>query len=270
MGKFTGFLLASDFDATLTDSTGKIPERNKEYIRYFISEGGRFTVCTGRTREGFHAYDSELINAPVLLGNGAMGYDYESETVSYTLTVPKSELPVLKKISARFPDLAIEIFSAFDGAFVLNTDDRARNHFSWLKFPYKDISSLDEIKFPLVKLMLSAGEKTLEVQDYLRSIDMGLLKFIPCTGNYVEIISADTDKGKGLLRLARVLGISPEKAFAVGDGANDVDMLKSAAVGFCPATGDVLAKETADVIVCGMDEGAVADAIEYLEKEYTA
>lgn len=268
MGIFTGFLLASDFDATLTDSKGNITERTADAVKYFISEGGLFTVCTGRTREGFHAYDRTLINAPVLLGNGAMGYDYETQRVSYTLTVEKRDLPVLEKITAEFPDMSVEIFSAFDGAFVYRPDDRAREHFSWLRFPFTEINSLSEIKFPVVKIMLSAGEKTFEVQDFLKSTDMGTLHYIPCTGAYVELISKETDKGRGLLLLAEALGISPEKTFAAGDGANDVAMLKAARTGFCPETGDPLAKEAADVIVCGMDCGPVADVIEYLKKTY--
>ena len=77
--KFKNVLLASDFDGTLADCNGKIPESVISAIKYFMSEGGRFTVCTGRIFQGFHLYSEEYINAPVLLGNGAMAYDYKNK-----------------------------------------------------------------------------------------------------------------------------------------------------------------------------------------------
>ena len=56
MGKFTGVLLASDYDNTLLDtesarrSGGEAPrvsERNQAALRYFMEQGGRFAVATG-------------------------------------------------------------------------------------------------------------------------------------------------------------------------------------------------------------------------------
>ena len=53
MGKFDGLLLASDFDDTLYSWELRIPERNLEAIRYFIRQGGYFTVSTGRAHRTF-------------------------------------------------------------------------------------------------------------------------------------------------------------------------------------------------------------------------
>ena len=75
MNRFEGFVIVSDFDGTLTGSDGKIPEKNIEAIEYFVKHGGKFTVSTGRTYKGFHNYSAGLINAPVLLGNGADAFD---------------------------------------------------------------------------------------------------------------------------------------------------------------------------------------------------
>ena len=81
--KFKNVLLASDFDGTLADCNGIIPESVISAIKYFMSEGGRFTVCTGRIFQGFHLYSEEYINAPVLLGNGAMAYDYKNKDADW-------------------------------------------------------------------------------------------------------------------------------------------------------------------------------------------
>ena len=70
--KFKNVFLASDFDGTLKTDTGIITDEVKSSIADFMSRGGFFTVCTGRIYQGFHLYSPEYINAPVLLGNGAM------------------------------------------------------------------------------------------------------------------------------------------------------------------------------------------------------
>ena len=81
--KFKNVLIASDYDGTLYNSEGIITRQVREKIAYFIAKGGRFTVSTGRSYQGFHAYDKSYINAPVLLANGALAYDYEKDGISF-------------------------------------------------------------------------------------------------------------------------------------------------------------------------------------------
>ena len=52
MGKFDGVLLASDFDDTLYDKHLQVPQRNRLALEYFMAQGGRFAVATGRAFEG--------------------------------------------------------------------------------------------------------------------------------------------------------------------------------------------------------------------------
>ena len=50
MGKFDGVLICSDFDGTIFN--GKVvPEDTKAAIEYFMSEGGKFCICSGRNPE---------------------------------------------------------------------------------------------------------------------------------------------------------------------------------------------------------------------------
>ena len=81
--KFQNVLLASDFDGTLKNDNGEITDDVKSAIKYYMNNGGKFTVCTGRIYQGFHLYSPEYINAPVLLGNGAMAYDYENNKIVF-------------------------------------------------------------------------------------------------------------------------------------------------------------------------------------------
>ena len=48
MGKFSGYLMVSDLDKTFFAEGTDIPPRNIEAVKYFIENGGKFTLATGR------------------------------------------------------------------------------------------------------------------------------------------------------------------------------------------------------------------------------
>ena len=87
MGKFTGVLIASDFDNTLiyTENALKglepMPEllpENREAIEYFMAQGGTFSIATGRALPSFNGVRQGLpMNGPTILFNGAAIYDFQ-------------------------------------------------------------------------------------------------------------------------------------------------------------------------------------------------
>ena len=48
MGKFDGILICTDLDGTVLKNDKSISKETLDAIEYFKSEGGRFTVVTGR------------------------------------------------------------------------------------------------------------------------------------------------------------------------------------------------------------------------------
>lgn len=269
MGKFSGVLIASDFDGTLTDSNGQVVQRNVDAIKYYISEGGKFTVSTGRTKIGFHNYRKDIINAPVLLANGAMAYDYDLNNAVFTNGIEKENIGVLDKIlKDKFP-VCMELYSVDDKAYVVNCNDASMRHFNGLGInEVITIDNISSVSFPLVKVMLSVGARTFEIQEHLKNIDLNTMKYIPCTGSFIEILSVNAGKGLALFQLADYLGIERKNIYAVGDGSNDIDMLEAAAIGFVPESGEVSAKNTADIIVGSNNIGCIGDVIEILDKKY--
>ena len=89
MGKFDGVLLASDFDNTILNTelprrTGcpipPISQRNVEALRYFMDNGGRFAVATGRALPAFRMFAEQVpMNAPAVGCNGGALYDFKTE-----------------------------------------------------------------------------------------------------------------------------------------------------------------------------------------------
>ena len=271
MGKFSGCLLASDFDGTLADPSGKIRPDVRDAIRYFIAQGGCFTVCTGRTRQGFHMYSPDIINAPVLLANGVTAFDYAKNTAAFLFGIDSSQAQLVDMLRDRYPDICIEMYSADLHSWAIRCNARSAAHFTAQDIVWSDVGSVREAVLPFVKVMLSCGAaRGREIQSYLDGViaDYGL-KYIPSTGDYVELIHRDAGKGAGMLRLAALLGVPHKNVFAVGDGENDVDLLRAAAVGFVPQNGSEVAKRYGQQIVRGNDDGAVAHVIELLDRRFS-
>ena len=268
MEKFKGVLIASDYDGTLTDDTGSIPEKVRKAIGSFIEQGGAFTVCTGRTKQGFHAWSRDIINAPVLLANGSMAYDYGKQEIVFGDCITFDDAEIIRKLVALYPECCFEMYSDDFRSFAIRPDDITLRHFARQHIEYKEITDISADMFPLVKIMVGAGKYSADFQKTLSGMSLGGMRYIPCTGHFVEIVSRTSGKGSGLLRLAGLLGISPENVYSVGDGANDVDMHLASAHAFVPANGDRAALDVAGTVVCTNNEGALAEVIEILGDKY--
>ena len=104
MGKFDGVLLVSDFANTILNTelprrTGcpipPISQRNVEAIRYFMANGGRFAVATGRALPAFRMFAEQVpMNAPAVVCNGGALYDFKTERYLDTMELAEKETPL--------------------------------------------------------------------------------------------------------------------------------------------------------------------------------
>ena len=78
----------------------------------------------------------------------------------------------------------------------------------------------------------------------------------------MEILPSGYSKGKGVRVLIHDLGLDPKNVMAIGDGENDIDMLKLVGVPVAVANAHQSLKDVAKYIVASNDEDGVAEAIE--------
>ena len=83
------------------------------------------------------------------------------------------------------------------------------------------------------------------------------------SNRYLEFNALGVNKGYGLKWLADYLGIDLKETIAIGDNYNDVEMIKTAALGICVACGDSEIKESAQYVTkSDYYQGAVKEVIE--------
>ncbi|MBO4218433.1 MAG: HAD family hydrolase [Erysipelotrichaceae bacterium] len=82
-------------------------------------------------------------------------------------------------------------------------------------------------------------------------------------GYYIhDLNSLHTDKGTGLMKMAQLLGISPEQCAAFGDSENDIPMLRAAGVGVAMGNAMEGARQAADYVTARASEDGVLKALE--------
>lgn len=78
----------------------------------------------------------------------------------------------------------------------------------------------------------------------------------------MEVNTSTANKGQGLVELGNLLGISQPQIMAVGDGRNDIMMLKTVGYGVAMGNADDEVKAAADAVTLPCSEDGVAAAIE--------
>ena len=281
MGKFTGVLLASDFDNTLIYTeealrTGApvppLPERNREALKYFMAQGGRFAIATGRALPAFlrHAGDVPM-NAPGVVCNGAAIYDFEKGEYLDAALLDDQARQRGQAVLDRFPSVAVEAYHIDNVIHVVRPNAISRQHEHMTHVSLMEAPSLPEVPLPLGKLLFEADHETLE----------GVLAFLTEQGwaedyelifsvsHLLEMTIQGASKGGMIRRLAARLGISMEHVYCAGDEANDLSMLHAAAEGFAPANASAAVRESGATVVCDAREGAIADVIAILDRKYS-
>ena len=270
---YSDILLTVDFDRTLTAPDSTIPERNMEAIRYFMENGGTFTVNTGRSipmslRNILHIVPH---NAPLLLYNGSADYDENTDQLTRFAPIDLDPMAVLPELQARFPHLNVEV-QAIDAHYLMQKDAGWEDYCDNNGCPWK-YAEPDQIPGPFIKFSLYGQfrENTVAsmydaTEEELRLFEEGIRYIEETYGQKVEIFRACARiadmhaKGCSKLNAARALQKTLGKKIlvCVGDAENDLTMLEGADYAFCPADG-VVADRFENVCPCA--NGAVADVI---------
>lgn len=270
MGKFDGVLFFSDYDDTLYNSAHTVSPENRAAIRYFIENGGRFSIATGRAHRTFTpqiAAEDLLLNAPVVLSNGAAIYDYASDRYLLHATLNQSAPERFAQLCAGFPALAFEAYHN-DDIYVYNPNRVTTDHLR--KVGGRQIScGISDMPTPWTKVILEQDKPYLEeVQAHLLRLWGGDYEAIFSNDYLLEVTAKGCHKGATVAKVADLLYISRENLYCMGDNENDIPMLALSAIPFAPSNCAPPVREWGARILGSCDQHAVAEAIGILDSIY--
>lgn len=262
-------LIASDLDETLIGKDRKITEENIKMIQKAREAGVLFVPATGR---GFATVTPTLKELGVYQASG----QYVMSFNGGVLTENKGDR--ILDIRGMSYELACELFErsrqfnvvtrvyTLDTVYVFHMDEEERKFSArasgTVECFEEDLSFLRDRQLMKIVYANSSYPYLMEIEknhlDDLKDVlDIGY-----SSGRYMEMNPKGVNKGTGLERLARLLGIDIRDTIAVGDNYNDLPMIRTAGLGVGVANTIEQMKPECDYITektC--DEGAVAEVI---------
>ncbi|WP_457614740.1 phosphoglycolate phosphatase [Methanopyrus sp.] len=226
-------LIITDIDGTITGEDRAVHLKCVRYLRELQKRGIPVGIATGNTLYYSRSAATLLgFEGPLIAENGGV-IAVDSEDIS---TVPEEDI---KLIEEAYRELRRRL-----GVRRTEPPGLRRTEVAL----YRDVP-IEEIERVLDRLGYS---------DRIEVVD---------TGFAYHLKSKRVDKGKGLSVICERLGIDPDDVVAIGDGDNDIPLLKAAGLGVAPANATENVKRIADVVLGAENGEGVATFLRNLLEE---
>ena len=131
---------------------------------------------------------------------------------------------------------------------MININDISINHAKGFGFGYVERNNIFEVDGDIAKILFTNSRDVLEkIRDKIEA-ETSELNVRFSNDVFLEVFNAETDKGKGVLTLADILGIDRCDIYTAGDQENDLDLLAAAEIAFAPKNAVPSVIASADVV----------------------
>lgn len=255
-------LICIDVDGTMVGSSGEVSDVSWSAIDRARAAGVRLAICSGRPAFGKARRYAEHLDAAGwhVFQNGASVVHLPGGN---TRSVPLEPAAVRLLVErSRATGRPLELYGDVEHAVELDVP-RARDHAALLGIPFvrRDLLAFTA---PVVRAQWLLGHDEVdrvlaEPHDGL-TLSHSLSPVMPDT-SFLNVTPAGIDKGTAVRAVAGEYGVPLERVMMVGDGANDVPVMRI--VGFPVAMGNAepAAREAARHHVGDVDRGGLAEAI---------
>ena len=261
-------LIATDLDDTLLNEKNALSERTMAALRAAMATGCGVTLSSGRMMEAMLPFARKIgVNAPMLLYNGAMLYDHNTDETLYATRVPHDvALGVTRIIEAA--GSYVQVYPG-KGYYCQELLERTMAYARQINVPatptHMPMSRwLEEHPGDVQKLLVidTSAENADALQRRLREAYPHGASFLKSKPHYIEIMPEGVNKGASMAKLAELLGLKRDEVMCFGDGQNDVPMLEFAGAGWAMANGCAEARACTPLIAPPNSEDGVAQVIE--------
>lgn len=269
MKKFEGILICTDLDGTLLRGDKSVSRENLDAIEYFKSEGGYFTIVTGRMPCTVgDIYETVKPNAPIGCINGGGVYDFATGKYVWKTELCRDAFELVRMAEEQIPEIGYQV-NTFDDIYFCR-ENEAMAHFRKVTGYPNKVMTMEEIRESVSKIVFGdLNEKNiLELAELLKKHPRyDQFDYIRSEKRLYEILPKGVSKGGILPHLCDYLGTDMRYTVGVGDYDNDASMLEAARVGVAVANATERVKESADLITVSNEEHAIAKIIRDIEEK---
>jgi Cof subfamily protein (haloacid dehalogenase superfamily) len=252
-----------DLDETLVASDLSISDQNRATLRQAQESGVRIILASGRPLASVAKLAEELPVEPVVVAsNGGCVVDILKKKI--LLSHPMDTRTIAEVTGIAYANGASPSVISPTEWFVERIDQNIELEIE-RSSTSPTVMAFDRLSPPLIKVLI-VGEKEplLKCEAELERWSNDAINWFYTYPEYLEVMPAGVSKGKASGFLLNHLDISPNKVMAIGDGVNDVDMLKSVGTSVAVANAAETTLQIADFITLSNDDDGVSVAINAL------
>jgi Cof subfamily protein (haloacid dehalogenase superfamily) len=249
--------VALDIDGTLTPvASNDISPAVKAAVTRVAEHGTHVVLCTGRSMVGTTPIAPQLPASLALCSNGAVWWNPVSDEILRHTTFDPG--PTIKTLQALLPGTVFAVEQT--GVGNLSLGEFLPGDLWGVTTP----ATFDELAAtPTARLVMRWLDHTpAELAFAVRELELpGVSWHVDHTEAWMTVVPADVTKGRALEELRVSLGISADDTLAIGDGSNDVEMLRWAAHGIAMGQAPATVQEVADEVTGTVLEDGAAVAL---------
>ncbi len=247
-------IVFTDFDSTLTKENGIVDIKNKMIFERLADIGIPVVINTGRPLNFIVPKCKQLCTSNyVIASNGAEIYNFKNKKVIYQNILSKESIEQL--------DVLIKKYNLF---FMANSLNKRYTNKSENNIGFTIIDNLAEIESPISQVILESyvlqnmmelrrdleNSTSLKIANKTKHVAEGKLL-------YYDIVNNDVSKGNALEILCNYLQVPLNRAMAIGDADNDIDMLKKVEYRVAVENATDKLKEVANIITLSNKQNGV-------------
>ena len=264
-------LIAIDMDGTLLNSKKELLDETKQYFKNFHNKNTEtlLVLCTGRPETGIRPYLKDLgyleENHYIISQNGAN--IYESQTGKRVMDAFVDSAAIQKWIELGKKHGISVMGAGVDYYYSFDEDPT-----EWMEFDVKLVSgklkripTKESLNTDFYKILLMGDEEQLnEFETFIPQEWRDEFYVVRSQKYLVEVLTKGVNKAFGLEELAQKLNIEPSEIAAIGDAANDIEMLEYAGLAIAMGNASEEVKSIADIVTDTNENNGVIKAIDNL------
>lgn len=248
-----------DFDGTIySHKQGKIPDSAYKALKKIKDKNILTFLCTGRAYSELKWFDlSKLDIEGLIVNNGQLIFD-RNENIIYQKPI---EGVLKEKLIKIFNDKKLPIYiSTKDDIFINFVNEQV------IKVQNDVSSNIPEIKdykgqdMFMTSIFVDISKRCKELEELDSLGEITYWHFGAC-----DVVPKGVSKSKGIDEVIKIYGISIEDTMAIGDGENDIDMLKHCGIGIAMGNSNDDVKKVADYITDDIDNDGLYKAFKHYD-----
>lgn len=261
-------MVAFDMDGTLLDPHHQLLERTIAAVKMIARKGIIVLLATARMASAVKNHLEKLGTPGLIVAhNGALVKDVKTGEIYHHQTIPKDVVAALLNLLSG--QETIIHFNCDDHIYLTTPNPYSDRYSQELQVALQYISSLEQLEETPTSILVIDTKDVLE--QLLTQVSAQLQGKVDCIlvpwqGNIwrMQFLPPNTSKGKGVLQVAKHLGIEPEAIISFGDNYNDIEMIQNVGLGIAMGNAVPELKQVADFVTLSNREDGVALALEAL------